>query len=418
MLWSMQKPELKINLFRLVDVLPQLRSNREIAKHVSEYLSEGSKDLDGILAWGLKGNPTDIKTRLSALFVRRGVNEMAKMFIAGEGPKDAIGKLIKLRQDKLAFTVDLLGEYCVSEKEAEVYLHRYMEAIRVFGDNASKFYSSGFPASIVDQHPLDSSAICISVKLSALYSQCSPLNFDRSVDVMSNRLSMIVRAAKEVNAFVYVDAEDSSNNPIIYQVFKKVFGSHEFASFPYPGIVVQAYAKNSLDILNDLKSFANKRGGKLAIRLVKGAYWDQETIACKQMGWKSPLWSKKAESDLHFEKLSRFLIDNRQFFIPAFASHNVRSLSHAVIYAQEKGLKPQDFELQMLYGMAEPIARAFSKHGYLVRLYVPLGNMIVGMGYLVRRLLENTSNESFLKHTFFDSNQVAELLKKPAIKES
>jgi RHH-type proline utilization regulon transcriptional repressor/proline dehydrogenase/delta 1-pyrroline-5-carboxylate dehydrogenase len=410
MLWSMQKPELKVNLFRLVDVLPQLRSHSEIAKHVAEYLSPCADSLGGIIGWGLAGSSNSARARLASVFVRRGVKEMAKMFIAGTDAEDAFSKLKNLRNNNLSFTVDLLGEYCVSEKEAQIYLDRYITAIRTLAANKNKFAES-----IIQTHPLDSSPICVSVKLSALYSQCSALNFSRSVDILADRLSLIVAEARKAKAFVYVDAEDSSNNPIIYQTFKKVFSSSEFKDFPYPGIVVQAYSKNSLEILEDLKIYARKRESKLAIRLVKGAYWDSETVACQQMGWESPLWSRKVESDFHFEKLSCFLIDNKNYFVPAFASHNIRSLSHAIIYAQESGLDKTDFELQMLYGMAEPIAKTFSKRGYLVRLYVPLGNLIVGMGYLVRRLLENTSNESFLKHTFFDSDKINELLNSPQI---
>jgi RHH-type proline utilization regulon transcriptional repressor/proline dehydrogenase/delta 1-pyrroline-5-carboxylate dehydrogenase len=365
--------------------------------------------MGGLIGWGLAGGPRSLRARLAAPFVRRGVTQMAKMFIAGESPTSALSKLISMRKRNLTFTVDLLGEYCVSEKEAQIYLDRYLEALKVFGEKRSRFGNS----TIVQDHPADLSPICISVKLSALYSQCSPLNFDRSVSVLSERLSQIVRQAAKLKASLYVDAEDSSNNPIIYTTFKKVFGSEEFKKFPYPGAVVQAYSKHSEAVLEDLKAFSHSRGSPIAIRLVKGAYWDQETMQCKQMNWESPLWEKKNQSDVHFEKLSRFLLDNHRYFLPAFASHNIRSLSHAICYADSLGLSNKDFELQMLYGMAEPIARAFSKRGYLVRLYVPLGNMIVGMGYLVRRLLENTSNESFLKHTFHDSNQVAELLVDP-----
>ena len=164
-------------------------------------------------------------------------------------------------------------------------------------------------------------------------------------------------------------------------------------------------------------SYAKKRGRPIAVRLVKGAYWDLETIGSQQNNWPSPLWSKKESSDANYEALSRLLIDNHDVVLPAFGSHNVRSLAHACMYAKQKGLSNKDFELQMLYGMAEPIALSFTKQGYLTRLYVPLGEMLPGMGYLVRRLLENTSNESFLRHTFFDASTVDELLREPVLRE-
>jgi RHH-type proline utilization regulon transcriptional repressor/proline dehydrogenase/delta 1-pyrroline-5-carboxylate dehydrogenase len=182
-------------------------------------------------------------------------------------------------------------------------------------------------------------------------------------------------------------------------------------------MVVQAYAKNSEFLINDLLKFAHNRSTPIAIRLVKGAYWDAETIGAKANGWESPLFAHKESSDANFEKLTRLLIDNHNLVLPAIASHNVRSLSHACIYAAHKGLTNADFELQMLYGMADPIAKAFTSLGYLVRLYSPIGLLIPGMGYLVRRLLENTSNESFLRHTFFDKENIDQLLRKPLMKD-
>lgn len=257
--------------------------------------------------------------------------------------------------------------------------------------------------------------MCISVKLSALYSQTNVLNFDRSVAVLSERLTEVARRAKKYGALLYVDAEDTGNNAIIYEAFKRVFGSQEFIDFPYPGIVIQAYSKSSEQRVHEMLDFARHRGAPLAIRLVKGAYWDYERVISAQNHWDFPLWSKKESSDAHYEHLSRVLLDNHQLCLPAFGSHNIRSLSHACCYAEQIGLTNRDFEIQVLYGMAEPIAQAYMERGYLVRMYVPLGELLPGMGYLVRRLLENTSNESFLKHTFFDADEVANLMREPHI---
>jgi len=423
MTWSMSDPEFKVNLFRLVDVLPQLRSRAAVSRHVSEYLGTsliklpGIEGLGSLLRWGLSAPPYSLRAQLVAHIVKRSVEQMAGLFIAGETPSDAIPALRRLRAQGLAFTVDLLGEFSLSEREANVYVERYIEALEVLGKSKDTWPEAG---PLVSGHPGEASPVCVSVKLTALYSQCSPLNFDRSVDVLSEKLSQIVRKAREVKAQVYIDAEDSGNNPIIYAVFKKVFGSSEFKDLPFPGAVVQAYSKSSGELVEDLLAFSRARGVPIALRLVKGAYWDQETILAEQNDWESPLFGHKQTSDANFEALSRTLLDNHEHVLPAFGSHNVRSLTHACSYAYEKGLSHRDFELQMLFGMAEPIARAFaalghSKDGPLVRMYVPLGDMLVGMGYLVRRLLENTSNESFLRHTFFDLSETEELLSEPAM---
>lgn len=413
--WSMAKPDFKTNMFRLVDVLPALESSRAIAQHVNEYLSEVAGDVHGLVEWGVNVKPDSLRAKVTSLFVKRGVRQMAQQFIAGETPDETLKALRRLRKDGLAFTVDLLGEFSVSEREALEYLARYEECLSVFGETVPKWPES---APIIERHPGETSPVCVSVKLTALYSQTSVLNFDRSVAVLSERLGRIAERARATNALLYVDAEDTANNPIIYETFKRVFGSPEFRDFPYPGIVLQAYCRDASRILEDLFGFAERRGAPIAIRLVKGAYWDHETILSQQHNWPSPVFSHKQSSDANFERLSRMLIDRRELCLPAFGSHNVRSLSHACCYAASKGVDPREFELQMLYGMAEPIARAFARKGYLIRLYVPQGEMIPGMGYLVRRLLENTSNESFLRHTFVEAGQAERLLAKPVMAEA
>jgi RHH-type proline utilization regulon transcriptional repressor/proline dehydrogenase/delta 1-pyrroline-5-carboxylate dehydrogenase len=408
--WSMRRPEFKVNLFRLVDVLPTLRSSQAVAEHVREYLGDAADQLHPALGWAMGLSKHSVGASLTSFFVKQGVQQMASMFIAGKSPEDALPVLQRLRRQRYAFTVDLLGEFCVCEQEALEYQNRYLQALENFGANVPKWPEG---RAIMPDHPGELSPVCISVKLSALYSQTSVLNFDRSVAVLSERLAEVTRRAKKHKALLYVDAEDTGNNALIYEAFKRVFSSPEFVDFPYPGIVIQAYSKTSSARVDEMLEFARKRGSPIAVRLVKGAYWDHERVVSAQNYWDFPLWSVKESSDAQFEHLTRVLLDNHEVCLPAFGSHNIRSLSHACCYAQDRGLSPKDFEVQVLYGMADPIAHAFSSQGYLVRMYVPLGDLIPGMGYLVRRLLENTSNESFLRHTFFDAHEVSNLLKAP-----
>lgn len=412
--WAIKKPEFKTNLFRLVDVLPTLKTSDAIADHITQYLYQGGNEIHPALGWALEVSPGTVKSKFAAFMVKRVVKEIANQFIVGSDPKQALSALRKIRRKGMAFTADLLGEYCVSEKEALVFYHRYLDALGILGKEVVRWPES---KQILDGHPGEQSPVCISIKLTALYSQCSSLNFNRSVETLSERLASLVKKAKEVDTMIYVDAEDSSNNPIIYESFKNVFLRKEFLDFPYPGIVVQAYARSALETCRDLISFAKKRGAPIAIRLVKGAYWDSETIGAAQNEWASPLFTVKESSDANYERLSRLLLDNNDHILPAFGSHNIRSLCHACCYAMSKGLTNRAFELQMLYGMADPIADAYSQQGYLVRFYAPVGEMLPGMGYLVRRLLENTSNESFLKHTFFDAQDVQRLLEEPVFRD-
>lgn len=407
----MARPEFKVNLFRLVDVLPTLTTQEAIVEHVRLYLTEPATKIHPALGWLVGLSASRIGAALTALAVRHGVHQMASLFIAGQDAHGALPILKGLRRNGYCFTVDLLGEFCVCEEEAERYLSRYLDALDTFAATLPHI-PSGKP--IIEGHPGDQSPVCISVKLSALYSQTNVLNFAKSVDVLSERLSVIARKAKQLGALMYVDAEDSGNNSIIYESFKRVFSSPEFIDMPYPGVVIQAYSKSAQSRVDEMLAFAESRGNPIAIRLVKGAYWDYERVVSAQNHWEFPLWEEKRLSDACFERLSRTLLDNTELCLPAFGSHNIRSLSHACCYAESRGLSPRDFEIQVLYGMAEPIAAAFASRGYLTRMYVPLGELLPGMGYLVRRLLENTSNESFLRHTFFDDTEVRSLLADPS----
>jgi RHH-type transcriptional regulator, proline utilization regulon repressor / proline dehydrogenase / delta 1-pyrroline-5-carboxylate dehydrogenase len=410
--WSMDKPEFKRDLFRLVDVLPSLPTDASIVEHVKHYLGEvGVQKLlpigNKLAHWGLNAKSHSLRGKMLALVVKKGVKEMASQFIAGDSPTNALKELKRLRRQGMAATVDLLGEYSVSEIEAQAYLERYLNCLDVLGEAFSKINP------LVPDHPGEKTALCLSVKLSALYSQCSSLNFDRSVAILSERLSILARKARRCDAQLYLDAEDCGHNEIILETFLRVFGSPELCDVSYPGIVVQAYAKGAQAIIERLLSFSSQRGAPIAIRLVKGAYWDYETVVAAQNGWPTPLFVRKAETDASYEAMSRLLLENVEKVLPAFGSHNVRSLSHAVCYARSLGIGPHQFEVQTLYGMAEPITRAFTQEGFLTRVYVPVGPLIPGMGYLVRRLLENTSNESFLRHTFVDSAHIDSLLAQP-----
>jgi len=132
------------------------------------------------------------------------------------------------------------------------------------------------------------------------------------------------------------------------------------------------------------------------VRLVKGAYWDHEVAEARQHGWNVPVFTDKAACDRNFEALTRRLLDARPLVRVAVASHNLRSLAHAIAYNRLAGGDDADLELQVLRGLGDDLAAALAAYGMRVRVYTPVGELVAGMAYLVRRLLENTSNESFL----------------------
>ena len=408
MQWAMDDKAFKVSLFRFVGVFPDLSNSRAIVQHAQEYFTPVSEHLPGVLKQGLKLNPKSLSAKLGAQVIRKQIGAVASRFILGENPKRALSKLYKLRNNNIAFTIDLLGEAAVSEAESEDYLKRYLELLEILSSKQSRWSKP-----LIEGHRGERTPINISVKLSALYSQAKPVSTERSIEVLAERLTKILIEAKKHEAYVYLDMEDTALTSIIIETFKKVLSESEFKDYDRVGLVLQAYLRRTEADLLSLIEWSKDRGAQMGVRLVKGAYWDTESALAMQHDWPIPVWQDKVNSDATFERLTRILLSNSEVVYPAFASHNTRSLCHAVQVADALGVPKEAFELQMLYGMAEPIKQAFLKRGFLIRDYAPIGELIPGMGYLVRRLLENTSNEGFLRLRFHENETPETLFSKP-----
>ena len=404
--FSILNQDFKVQLFRLIDVLPSLRNEKTVAKHIDEYLVEPAKQIHPLFGWFCKIPIIGyLPAKLSEIILRSSVRQVASSFIAGKDSESLAPIIRDIHGESMTFTIDLLGEYVLSEEEALAYQKRYLDILNHLEITSQSSYSG--------EHLGTKRNMNISIKLTALYSQCSNLNFDKSVNTLIKRLTPILSAAKTKNCGVYFDAEDKKYNAIILKTFKSIYKKPEFQDFYLPGIVVQAYDRNAIEFIQDLISYAKDNQKKIALRLVKGAYWDHEQAVAAQANTTSSLFQNKAESDANYEYLANLLLENIQYIYPAFASHNIRSLTSIICQAKKLNISKTQFELQMLYGMARPIALSYRDLGYLVRLYLPVGEIIPGMGYLVRRLLENTANDSFLKQSFYDEKDIAKLLVDP-----
>ena len=230
---------------------------------------------------------------------------------------------------------------------------------------------------------------------------------------LAPRLRPILRRAKELGAFINFDMESYAHKNATLELFRTLFTEPEFRDWPHAGIVIQAYLRDAETDLRDLIAWGQARGTRFTVRLVKGAYWDYEKIKSTQNGWVIPVWLQKPESDANFERLTRILLENESIVTSAFGSHNVRSIAYAQALAEELRIDRSRFEFQLLYGMAGPIKRALVDVGYRVREYSPVGELLPGMSYLVRRLLENTSNEGFLRAKFSEHISATQLLRDP-----
>ncbi|PWU16104.1 MAG: L-glutamate gamma-semialdehyde dehydrogenase [Bdellovibrio sp.] len=405
--WSMKNEKFKTQLFRFVDVLPSLQSGAEVARHLREYFAEAGDTLPAVFNVGL--GLGSLAPSLMAGAIRKNVTQMAKLFITGEDAAEALPVLRKLRKESLTFTLDILGEATLSESEALDYQKRYEEMIDRLAEDTKSWAEN---PQIDRDHQGPIPKVNVSVKLTALYSQINEA-WDENKEKLKQRLRPLFRKAQAKLVFLNLDMENFGVKDLTLEIFRELVLEPEFRSYPFFGCVIQAYLRDSLADIERLIACASSRGTPFTIRLVKGAYWDFETIEARQKGWPIPVYLNKAESDASFEDCSDALLGAFPSLRVAFGSHNVRSIAHALVEAERLGIPRAAVEVQMLYGMADPIKKALVEKGYRVREYAPVGELIPGMAYLVRRLLENTSNESWLRGKFAEGLSPEKLLRDP-----
>jgi RHH-type proline utilization regulon transcriptional repressor/proline dehydrogenase/delta 1-pyrroline-5-carboxylate dehydrogenase len=339
----------------------------------------------------------DVKAGRAALgaAAAAGVRHMAHRFIVGETPAAALGVLRELWSRGVASSVDLLGEATVTQAEAARYASRCDEAL---ADLAR--VQSGWPArDLLERDSIGPiPRTNVSVKISALTPLLRPDAPERGRRDAAERLRPLLRHADELGAHIHIDMESLDSREAVLDLVLEVLSEEEFMRGPSAGLVLQAYLRDSPEQLTRVLDWASSCGRTppLTVRLVKGAYWDHELVQASQHGWSVPVFDVKAECDRNFEALTRRLLDARPAVRVAIASHNLRSVSHAIAYSRALGAEDRDLELQILRGLGDQLAEALASRGLRVRAYCPIGDLVAGMAYLVRRLLENTSNESFL----------------------
>jgi len=405
--WSFEDESLRIALFRFVDVLPSLESSAEIGRHLEEYFARVDHALGGLvfLAQALHAGT------LVAPVVRRNVIKLARRFIAEESGDHLIAVLTNLRREPAAFTLDVVGEATVSDLEANAMQQRYLDLLRRLAK-----VSEGWPSCAqIDESPNGKiPRVNLSVKLSSLCARFDPLDPNTEATVRE-RLRELFREAARLGAAITVDMEQYAFRDVTLAIFRSVLEDDEFCDRPHAAIALQAYLTDSDKDVGELIRWARRRKRRIGVRLVKGAYWDSEIAWAQQKGWPIPVYLDKAGTDASYERLSRLLLESHDVIDAAFGSHNLRSLAHAIVAAKELGMSASGYEIQMLYGMAEPVRQAIIENGQRVRVYLPVGELLPGISYLIRRLMENTSNTSFLRQTYADKRDIAGLIKTPAV---
>ncbi|HLF77202.1 MAG TPA: proline dehydrogenase family protein, partial [Dehalococcoidia bacterium] len=388
--WATNDPDFRVKLLRFVDVLPTLRTPASVADHIRQYF-KGDAPLPVQIGAELSAPP--LFRPLVSRVVRESVFAMAHRFIAGETPELAVGRLGELAEQGVAYTVDLLGEATLSEQEADVYARRYEELLRTLASSAP-----GPSVGVWQRVP----PVNISIKLSALCSQFEPAAPGQVSEVVRSRLLPLLQLARSQGAFVNVDMEQFRYKDLVHNVFADAIRLPELRDFADIGVVVQAYLKGAEDDIVFLEDLARERGAPITVRLVKGAYWEEERITADQNSWDVPVYEDKAATDASYERCTDRLLSAWPHLRPAFGTHNPRSVAQAVVKSRDLGIENQ-IEFQMLFGMAESLREAVAAEGFRTRVYVPVGAVIPGMAYLVRRLLENTSNQSWFVREALDA---------------
>jgi RHH-type transcriptional regulator, proline utilization regulon repressor / proline dehydrogenase / delta 1-pyrroline-5-carboxylate dehydrogenase len=406
--WAMARPAFKTQLFRFTDVFPATTDDRDVMRHIEEYFDgvEVPKALD--LGIDVAGH-VPFGTTVSARVARRNIMRMAGQFIVGATAVEAVEGLHRLWRSGSAFTVDLLGEKTVVEAEADRYAARVDEMLRVLSD-AVVAWAPDDHLERDDLGPLP--RVNLSVKPTALATHYGSLTRDEGIASAAERLRPLLRVARDRGCHVHFDMEHYDAKDVTLALFRQLLSEDEFADLQ-AGTVIQAYLKDSRDDLADLIAWSSARRRPITVRLVKGAYWDTETVEARAAGWPSPVYEHKGETDANYERCVRLLHDHHGEVRAAFGSHNLRSLAYAIAYGRSKGIPDTGYELQMLYGMAEPMHAAVKRMGMRLRVYSPVGELVPGMAYLVRRLLENTSNESFVRARFAEGRALDELIAPP-----
>ncbi len=412
--WTMANPGLRVQMFRFIDTIPALQSKAEIAHHLQQYMSAEEVELPNALKSILNfSDPNSFPAQTAAATMTKAVETLAYKYIAGKNITEVIKTIDRLRKEGMTFTIDLLGEAVITETEAEDYLQRYLDLITQLSEKA-KTWQRQAGIDLADGEELPQ--VQVSVKLTAFYSQFDPLDPQGSKEKVCGHIRTLLRKAQELGAAVHFDMEQYRYKDLTLSILKELLTEEEFRERTDVGITLQAYLRDSYQDLEDIIAWAKQRGNPVTVRLVKGAYWDQETIKAEQNHWQQPVYNQKAATDLNYERMTRLLLSNHEYLYAAIGSHNVRSQALACAIAETLNIPARRVEMQVLYGMGDKLAKALVKRGHRVRVYSPYGQLLPGMAYLIRRLLENTANSSFLRQNQAET-PIEELIAPPVYHE-
>ncbi|OEF87109.1 bifunctional proline dehydrogenase/L-glutamate gamma-semialdehyde dehydrogenase PutA [Vibrio splendidus] len=341
--------------------------------------------------------------KLSEPVIRKAMHQAMKVmghqFVLGRSIAEAQKNGKSMRDKGFTYSYDMLGEAALTTADANKYFKDYLMAIEAVGrDTYVSSKSSPAPS--------------VSIKLSALHPRYEVANEDRVQTELCDTLEQLLRRAVELDVAITIDAEEADRLELSLKLFEKLYRTDLVKGWGKFGLVIQAYSKRALPVLVWLNRLAKEQGDLIPLRLVKGAYWDSEIKWSQQAGFTDyPVYTRKEATDVAYLACARYLLSPsvRGNIFPQFASHNAHTVSAIAVMTDHK-----DFEFQRLHGMGDSLYNhAMEAYQQSVRIYAPVGSHKDLLPYLVRRLLENGANSSFV-HRLVDARcPVAELTQHP-----
>ncbi|PMO34619.1 bifunctional proline dehydrogenase/L-glutamate gamma-semialdehyde dehydrogenase PutA [Vibrio breoganii] len=329
--------------------------------------------------------------KMSEPVIRKAMHQAMKVmghqFVLGRDIKEAQKNGAPLRKKGFTHSFDMLGEAALTSEDAQKYFNDYLMAIESVGRNKQNDDSSPAPS--------------ISIKLSALHPRYEAANKERVLNELHDTLIKLLTRAIELDVAITIDAEEADRLELSLQLFEKVYTNDLVKGWGKFGLVIQAYSKRCLPVLVWVNALAKEQGDLIPLRLVKGAYWDSEIKWSQQAGYANyPVYTRKEATDMSYLACARFLLSEgvRGNIFPQFASHNAHTVTAIAEMAEHT-----DYEFQRLHGMGDSLYyHVMEKYGQPVRIYAPVGSHKDLLPYLVRRLLENGANSSFV-HRLVDA---------------
>ncbi len=317
------------------------------------------------------------------LALRQAMKIMARQFVMGRGIDDALKRAREPEQDSALCSFDMLGEAALTDADAERYHQAYLQAIDALAADRPG-----------EHDPMRRHGI--SIKLSALHPRYEPAQIGVLLEELLPRLSELALAAREAGIGLTLDAEEADRLEISLLLFDRLLEDRRLRGWDGLGLAVQAYQKRSMAVLEWLEERARTHRRRIPVRLVKGAYWDTEIKLAQERGLDDyPVFTRKINSDVSWLAGARFLLDRRECFYPQLATHNAHGIAAVLAWAGDL----QGFEFQRLHGMGAQLYRVVSEEAgadLRCRVYAPVGSHQDLLPYLVRRLLENGANTSFV----------------------